>query len=127
MSPRRWLAEYLAYLADGLEGGAADIVDETWLEWTRGEEWKRSGYALIPTPSDPKGISPKRYFEFTAGTSSKFWEVSQEGSDMTTRYGKIGTNGQSSTKSFDSLEKAAAETAKIIAKKVKEGYVEKTP
>ncbi|WP_254054118.1 WGR domain-containing protein [Singulisphaera sp. GP187] len=62
-----------------------------------------------------------------AGTSSKFWEVSQEGSDMTTRYGKIGTKGQSTTKSFDNPEKAIAETAKMIAKKVKEGYVEKTP
>ncbi len=44
---------------------------------------------------------------------------------MTTRYGKIGTNGQSTTKTLDSSEKAAAETAKIIGKKVKEGYVEK--
>jgi predicted DNA-binding WGR domain protein len=66
----------------------------------------------------------KRYFEFTDEKSSKFWEVSHQGSDMTTRWGKIGTGGQSKTKSFASPEKAAAETAKIIATKVKEGYVE---
>ncbi len=90
----------------------------------------RSGYALSSGGATPKAAAAskptKRYFEFIAGTSSKFWEVGGEGVEMTTRYGKIGSNGQSSTKTFDSPEKAAAETAKIIAKKVKEGYVEKT-
>jgi cell wall assembly regulator SMI1/predicted DNA-binding WGR domain protein len=122
------LAEYLAYLADGLEAGAG-VLDETYIEWTRGEKWTRSGYALPsegPTPGPAVTSGPvKRYFEFTSGTSNKFWEVSQNGSEMTTRYGKIGTNGQSKTKSFATPEKAAAETAKIIATKVKEGYIEK--
>jgi cell wall assembly regulator SMI1/predicted DNA-binding WGR domain protein len=120
------LSEYLSYLADGLEAGAG-VVEETYIEWTRGEKWKRSGYAPVPTPSAPKGTAGKRYFEFTEEGSSKFWEVSQEGVEMTTRYGKIGTKGQSTTKSFDSPEKAALATDKIIAKKVKEGYIEKTP
>jgi cell wall assembly regulator SMI1/predicted DNA-binding WGR domain protein len=122
------LAEYLAYLADGLEAGAG-VLDETYIEWTRGEKWTRSGYALPsegPTPGPAVTSGPvKRYFEFTSGTSNKFWEVSHNGSEMTTRYGKIGTNGQSKTKSFATPEKAAAETAKIIATKVKEGYIEK--
>ena len=126
------LAEYLAYIADGLEAGAATIGEGTYLEWKEGPEFKRSAYDPAVTRSAPKeaaetGEPTKRYFEFTSGTSNKFWEVSQDGSDMTTRFGKIGTNGQSSTKSFDSPEKAATETAKITAKKVKEGYVEKTP
>ncbi len=69
----------------------------------------------------------KRYFEFNDGKSSKFWEISHQGSEMTTRWGKIGTGGQSKTKSFATPEKAAAETAKIIATKVKEGYVEQSP
>jgi cell wall assembly regulator SMI1/predicted DNA-binding WGR domain protein len=118
------LAEYLAYLADGLEAGAG-VVEERWIEWTRGEKWTRSGYAL-PSGGPTTSTTDKRYFELTSGTSSKFWEVSQKGSDITTRYGKIGTNGQSTTKTFASSEKAAAEVAKITAKKVKEGYVEKT-
>jgi DNA ligase-1 len=70
-------------------------------------------------------MSAKRHFEFTEGTSNKFWEVFHEGSEMTTRYGKIGTDGRSTTKSYGSPEKAAEETAKIIAKKVEEGYFEK--
>ena len=45
------------------------------------------------------GLS-KRYFEFVAGTSSKFWEVAVNGNDMTTRWGRIDSNGQSKTKSF---------------------------
>jgi cell wall assembly regulator SMI1/predicted DNA-binding WGR domain protein len=115
------LAEYLSALADALESGAATL-DGGYLEWPREPGMTRSAFY-----SSPKETTAKRYFEFTQGTSSKFWEVSREGSEMTTRYGKIGTKGQSTTKSFDNPEKAAAETAKIIAKKVKEGYVEKTP
>ena len=44
---------------------------------------------------------------------------------MTTRFGKISVKGQSKTKAFASPEKAASETAKIIAQKIKEGCVEK--
>ena len=40
----------------------------------------------------------KQYFEFKEGTSSKFWEISLEGTNLTTRYGKIGTDGQSTEK-----------------------------
>ena len=120
------LAEYLAYLADGLAAGAATIGEETYLEWKKGQEWKRSGYDPALAPSAPKGTTPTRYFEFTSGTSNKFWEVVHEGGEMTTRWGKLGAKGQSKTKSFDSPEKAAAEATKLIAQKIKEGYVEKT-
>ena len=92
---------------------------------------KGSGSAL---PIDSKVSAPeelgaekvaRRYFELTVGTSNKFWEVSQAGRETTTRYGKIGSGSQSKTKTCDSPEKATAETAKIVATKVKEGYVEK--
>ena len=43
-----------------------------------------------------------RRFEFVEGTSSKFWEISTDGNNVTVRYGRIGTNGQSQTKSFTS-------------------------
>jgi GTPase Era involved in 16S rRNA processing len=36
----------------------------------------------------------RRYFEFSEGTSNKFWEVWVEGNKVLTRYGKIGANGQ---------------------------------
>ncbi|MCL2325918.1 MAG: WGR domain-containing protein, partial [Proteobacteria bacterium] len=61
-------------------------------------------------------------YELIEGTSSKFWEIELTGSSFTTTYGKIGTSGQSATKSFDSDEKARKEHDKIVAEKVKKGY-----
>jgi uncharacterized protein (TIGR02996 family) len=61
-------------------------------------------------------------YEFSEGTSNKFWEIELEGSAFTTTYGKIGSEGQSTTKEFDSPEKAKKEYEKLIAEKVKKGY-----
>lgn len=65
-----------------------------------------------------------RYFEFVQGTSSKFWEVSQAGNSMTTRWGRIGSNGQSKTKTFAEEDSAATAVAKLIEEKTGEGYIE---
>ena len=67
-----------------------------------------------------------RRFEFVDDSSSKFWEMDYtEGeSSFTVRYGRIGTDGQAQTKEFDSADKAAVESAKLIAEKVKKGYQE---
>ncbi len=67
----------------------------------------------------------KRYFEFVKGTSSKFWEITLKGGDVTTRYGKIGSGGRSTTKSFDDNAGAKQFAEKIIGEKSREGYVEK--
>ncbi|MFO0968606.1 MAG: DNA ligase [Gemmataceae bacterium] len=74
----------------------------------------------------PKQETGTRYFEYVEGTSSKFWEVSQSGADMTTRWGRIGSAGQSKTKTFADEAAAARQVEKLIAEKVEEGYVEKT-
>lgn len=67
----------------------------------------------------------KRYFEFSEGSSHKFWEVWREGAVVTTRYGKIGTPGQTTLK--DQGGEAAAEKlwAKLISEKTKKGYLER--
>jgi len=65
-----------------------------------------------------------RYFEFVGGSSSKFWEVSITGSDVTVRYGRIGTDGQSKTKSFSDEAAAVRHAEKLIAAKTGKGYVE---
>jgi predicted DNA-binding WGR domain protein len=73
-----------------------------------------------------------RYFEFVGDdaqrgvTSAKFWEVSVDDTDMTVRFGKIGADGQTTIKSFDSEAAAQAEAEKLIAAKAKKGYVEKS-
>jgi DNA ligase-1 len=65
-----------------------------------------------------------RHFEFVEGGSSKFWEVSLAGNEQTVRYGRIGTLGQSKTKSFASPEAAQRDTDKLIAEKTGKGYQE---
>ena len=65
-----------------------------------------------------------RHFEFVEGTSSKFWEVSISGCDVTVRYGRIGTDGQTQTKSFGDTAAAQKHADKLIAAKVKKGYQE---
>ena len=60
-----------------------------------------------------------------AGTSNKFWEVSQDGNSMTTRWGRIRTSGQSKTKSFADPQAALNAMAALIEDKTGEGYVER--
>ncbi len=66
----------------------------------------------------------KRHFEFQDDKSSKFWEIEMNGSSVTTCWGKIGTDGQSKCKEFDSETKAKAEYEKLVKEKTVKGYVE---
>lgn len=61
-------------------------------------------------------------YEFNDGKSAKFWDIEIEGDSFTVRYGRIGTDGQTSTKTFDSEEKAQSEADKLIKSKTKKGY-----
>jgi predicted DNA-binding WGR domain protein len=61
--------------------------------------------------------------EFVEGTSNKFWEIKLEGTSFQTKYGKIGTDGTVTQKDWDSDEKAKKEYDKLIAEKVKKGYL----
>jgi predicted DNA-binding WGR domain protein len=61
-------------------------------------------------------------YELVEGTSSKFWEISLDGASFTVRYGRIGTDGQSQTKSFATAEAAQTEHDKLVREKTKKGY-----
>ena len=65
-----------------------------------------------------------RRFEFVEGSSSKFWEVDVAGDVLTVRYGRIGTQGQTQTKTFASAAKAQAEHDKLVREKTGKGYLE---
>ena len=65
-----------------------------------------------------------RRFEFIEGSSCKFWEVSTSGNNVSVRYGRIGANGQSQTKSFTSPTAASQHAEKQIASKLAKGYRE---
>jgi DNA ligase len=82
--------------------------------------------ATAPVSIASGGGSKPRYFEFVEGNSSKFWEVSQSGNTMTTRWGRIGSAGQSKTKTFADEQAAVDAMALLIEEKTDEGYVEKT-
>jgi DNA ligase 1 len=83
--------------------------------------------AAKPKPSPPPAPTgkAKRYFEFVDGASNKFWEVTVSGNDVTTRWGKTGTAGQSKTKTFPDAARAQAEADKLIEEKTGKGYVER--
>ncbi|HEX8463815.1 MAG TPA: DUF4132 domain-containing protein [Abditibacterium sp.] len=66
----------------------------------------------------------QRHFSFSDGKSDKFWQISVEGDTHSVQYGKTGTTGQTQTKSFASDDEAQKAADKLIAEKVKKGYVE---
>ena len=50
-----------------------------------------------------------RTFQFSDAKSHKFWAIDVQGKSFTVTFGKVGTAGQSQTKTFATEEKAAAE------------------
>ena len=64
----------------------------------------------------------KLRLEFNAESSKKFWEPRIKGQTLKVQFGKIGTTGQSHTKSFPSPDKALAEYRKAICEKLAKGY-----
>jgi DNA ligase len=86
-----------------------------------------------PTPKPVKGANTMstpattkaRRFEFTDAKSNKFWEISMSGTDVTVHFGRIGTNGQTQTKSFPDAAAATRHAEKLVAEKLEKGYQEK--
>ncbi|MBO3739546.1 DUF4132 domain-containing protein [Actinoplanes flavus] len=68
-----------------------------------------------------------RSFEFVAGTSAKFWEIDRDGCDVTVRFGRVGTAGQTSVKTLADESAAAAHETRLINEKLAKGYVEASP
>jgi uncharacterized protein (TIGR02996 family) len=68
-----------------------------------------------------------RTFQLSDANSHKFWNIEVSGTNFTVTYGKVGSAGQTQTKSFASAELAQAEADKLIREKTKKGYVETTP
>ncbi|GHU18145.1 hypothetical protein FACS189475_03160 [Betaproteobacteria bacterium] len=66
----------------------------------------------------------KRTFEFNDEKSSKFWTIETNGNEFTVIFGKIGTAGQSQTKTFADSTACEKEVEKLIREKTKKGYAE---
>lgn len=61
-------------------------------------------------------------YELSDDTSSKFWEIRQDGSAYVVRYGRIGSTGREQRKELDSPGACAAMLQKKIEEKKKKGY-----
>ena len=68
--------------------------------------------------------SRPRRFEFRGGTSCKFWELSVTGIDVTVRFGRIGSQGQTNVKSFSNTDDATQHAERLVRAKLAKGYVE---
>jgi DNA ligase-1 len=139
-TPGQTKTETFAGPADASQAAAeliADKVDDGFVEGTAparegarpAARTKKSApapeKAAPPAASPATGPAGVRRFEYVQGTSSKFWEVWVSGSALSTRYGRIGSQGQTTVKSFPDEAKAAAAAAKLIGEKVGKGYIEK--
>jgi uncharacterized protein (TIGR02996 family) len=67
-----------------------------------------------------------RTFEFKDGKSNKFWNIELKGNEFIVTFGRIGTAGQTQSKSFADAAKAKAAHDKLVAEKTGKGYVETT-
>ena len=57
------------------------------------------------------------YLEYRDEQSEKFWQINIEGCSHTVTFGRIGTKGQSKTKTFASKEECEKDAAKLIQSK----------
>ncbi len=62
-------------------------------------------------------------YELVSGNSSKFWQIDLDDAAFTTSFGRIGTSGQTKTKTFANASAAKSAHDKLVAEKVKKGYV----
>jgi predicted DNA-binding WGR domain protein len=82
-----------------------------------------SSAPVIASAAKGSGLSGNSAsLELEEGNSSKFYEISHSEKNVTSRYGRIGSGGQSTTKSFDTTEKAKAFYEKTLNEKIMKGY-----
>jgi predicted DNA-binding WGR domain protein len=66
----------------------------------------------------------QRSLRYTDGKSDKFWEIQLVDTSHTVRYGRHGTAGQTQTKDFSTGAEALKSYEKLVAEKLKKGYVD---
>jgi predicted DNA-binding WGR domain protein len=69
---------------------------------------------------------PVRRFEYTHGSSNKFWEIEQVDDVIRVRWGRIGAAGQTLNQVCASVHSARLQMQKKISSKLGKGYVEIT-
>lgn len=82
--------------------------------------------AAKSAPPETASVAPTASRRFTSVEEGarKFWEIAVNGTTLTVRFGRIGTNGQIQTKEFANPEAALREQEKLIRSKLAKGYTE---
>ena len=88
------------------------------------EELPVAAASVAAAPAPTTGHA--RRFEFIEGGSSKYWEISVVGSEVTVRFGRIGTEGQVRSKTFPDAAAAKRDADGLIREKLGKGYQEKS-
>ncbi|MFP2927329.1 WGR domain-containing protein [Pyxidicoccus sp. 3LG] len=66
-------------------------------------------------------------YEFKEGSSNKFWEITKDEATITTRWGRIGTEGQEKIQTFKYSYEANSAYDKQVLEKEKKGYTRVKP
>jgi len=76
--------------------------------------------------TSPETATVSRHLAYSDGGAHKFWKIELNGCSHTVTFGRIGTAGQTQTKEF--ADDAAARKAfdKLVAEKLKKGYVDES-
>jgi predicted DNA-binding WGR domain protein len=101
------------------------------------DECRKWGFSFLPidddesSEDDSSSEEEKERFIYMEAPSScasgkKFWECKISGDNYITRYGKVGKDGSTKEKSFESFDIASTEMDKMINSKSKKGYENKT-
>jgi len=68
-----------------------------------------------------------RTFHYADGASDKFWSIALRGTATAVQFGRLGTAGQRQVKEHGTANAARAAYDRLVAEKVKKGYVETVP
>lgn len=134
----RWVPEFQAALKKAVSAANQAVCsvkfEEVDADTKEGRALKKrltSGVTEKPSKPPPSRSKAKaadssqaRRFEFREDGSSKFWQIWTDGTILTTRWGKIGTDGQKKSKDFGSEEKVKKEYDRLVKEKTAKGYRE---
>ncbi|WP_324028213.1 WGR domain-containing protein [Maribacter sp. BPC-D8] len=134
-----WFLKY-GYHAEGCRSiyGCSNPLAEEWLKIHLNDKKWMKQFAHISTFYDPLDQELQdafksaleyieqgkhdTYLEFKDEKSHKFWEISFFRDTFNVTYGKVGTKGRESEKSFETEQECYKAGDKLVAQKLKKGY-----
>jgi DNA ligase-1 len=120
----RGIPRFPSFVRVCVEAASSTPAREGAAEAARSRGGRRAPRSVRPAAGGQAGAAVRR-FEFVEGGSAKFWEVWVDGTAMSVRFGRLGSEGQTRTKSFADASAAHREAERLIAEKIGKGYVEK--